>query len=172
VTAYEVRDNRRRLVFDGELLGEVSSRRAAPRWTELSVYRTGKTYLWARVGRSVIAHRAECPKVTWQMTKWADLDDAVEVRLERLPCGLCQPVTWPHIDPQSIIETSRYQAVLVGDPAALVELISRDHVSSQHHPLDKLPMLTRRLVYTLLQSDPAFAKYWSTVCPDTSTIKP
>lgn len=171
---FEVRDNRRVLRFAGELLAEVSSRRAVPRWTELTVYRLNGAggYMWARVGRSRMAHRPECSKITWQMTTWADLEDADESQIERVPCPVCQPVTWPQLDPQAVVETTRYQAQIARGPENLVELISRDHASQSHHRLTELPILTRRLVFELCQSDPDFCKYWATVCPVTSTIRP
>lgn len=50
--------------FDGRLLAEVSSRRAAPRWTELRLYETDSgVFLLESVGVSIVLHAPGCPDI-------------------------------------------------------------------------------------------------------------
>ena len=69
----EVRDGLRVITFDGDRLGHVTSwRSSAPRWTEMSLYRTeGGSFVLEKVGRSVMCHVPTCkiPPQGWPVAK-------------------------------------------------------------------------------------------------------
>ncbi len=60
--SYVVRDGARKLNFEGDQLGHVTTRRpSSPRWTELTLYRTvGGSYVFEKIGRSRLLHMPDC----------------------------------------------------------------------------------------------------------------
>ncbi|HEY9377230.1 MAG TPA: hypothetical protein VIQ02_09075 [Jiangellaceae bacterium] len=65
-TKWSVQDGAtRKIEFDGQMLGEVSSRRSgAPRWTELRLYRSDSgIFVLEKVGRSVVLHAPDCREI-------------------------------------------------------------------------------------------------------------
>jgi len=75
---YTVPDRDREIQFDGELLGEVSSRTSVKeRWIELALYRTDAgSYVLAGIGRSTVAGEHD--------RKWAEISDEPDGIIEFL----------------------------------------------------------------------------------------
>jgi len=145
-----VRDGGRVLKFDAAVLAAVTSQRAgAPRWSELVVYllRDGR-YIVSKVGRSQIAHKESCPRVTWRMPLWIDAPSEEQGR--RMACPECLPViSRSGIDPMLHVEVTRYSVLTAEDSTALLEVLTegRDH----------LPLLVREAISQIQRNDPAFS---------------
>lgn len=75
IQSYSVRDGTKLLNFEGELLAHISSRRPhAPRWTEMSLYRTaGGTFVFEKIGRSRLVHMPGCPDVQQPLPRFQDI---------------------------------------------------------------------------------------------------
>lgn len=83
-----VRDRNRVLEFDGELLGQSSSRNEdSLRWVEFEIYRTyGHEYVLSRVGRSSIYHGLECVLLQSNAIPPIALPEP-----DAVPCPACRP---------------------------------------------------------------------------------
>lgn len=84
-----VRDRDRVLEFDGELLGESSSRNGGSlRWVEFRIYRTsGHEYVLSRIGQSSIFHGLECAFIQ------QDAIPPVAIPAQdSVPCPACRPL--------------------------------------------------------------------------------
>jgi hypothetical protein len=90
----------------------------------MAVYRLlGGGYLLHKVGRSRVAHRETCPRVTWQMPSWLDAGAAGEAQVHRWPCPECRPVVGDGMDPQTRLEATRTRALVTPDAATLVDTL-------------------------------------------------
>lgn len=117
---FTVRDRNRVLEFDGELLGESSSRsEGSLRWVEFRIYRTfGHEYVLSRIGRSLIYHSLECELLQVNAIPPIALPDD-----EAVACPVCQPNT---INPQPYRpETPRFFARVYESPERLVSDLYR-----------------------------------------------
>ena len=78
MSTYTVPDRDREIQFDGELLGEISSRTAIKeRWIELALYRTDAgSYVLAGIGRSTVPGEHD--------RKWAEISDEPDGIIEFL----------------------------------------------------------------------------------------
>ena len=155
-----VRDGSRELRFNGAVLGSVTSQRpAAPRWSEIVVYRvTDGTYLISKVGRSTIAHRPSCTRVNRRrMVALREARD--EARVWRTPCVECRPEVGrvEDMDPDTILETTRYSALLGENADAAVRLLTNDREGGE------LPRLIRDVLRQASEADPELAKYAAAV---------
>lgn len=87
----EVRDGQRILKFEGEQIGQSSSkRRDSVRWIEFTLYKTTGSgrYVLSRIGFSKIYHLPEC-----EIAERGHLDETnrAEVVVEDQPCEVCLP---------------------------------------------------------------------------------
>jgi hypothetical protein len=89
--AHKVEDGSRTLQFEGTRLSHASSRRQdSGRWVEFDLYRTeAGQYVLARVGRSVVYHRKQCPLIEQYRIGAAP---AATLTLDSLPCERCNPM--------------------------------------------------------------------------------
>jgi hypothetical protein len=126
-----VRDRNRVLEFDGELLGESSSRSEdSLRWVEFQIYRTyGHEYVLSRVGRSSIYHGLECELIQSNAIPPIALPEH-----DAVPCPVCRP---DQNDRQPFRpETPRFFARVYESPSRLVADLYRKKPDNQ-------PYLTR-----------------------------
>lgn len=129
------------LRFEADVLATATSQRAgAPRWSELIVYRLtqSKQYVVWKIGRSLVAHRPDCSRVYPEMPTW--LEAGEEAQVHRVPCLECLPEVGDHMDPQTVLEATRYTVLRARDPEQLYQaLLNRtqrptalvEHVVSQ-----------------------------------------
>jgi hypothetical protein len=124
MTVRTVRDGARILRFDADVLATATScRPGAPRWSELVVYRLtrSKEYVVWKVGRSLVAHRPECHRVYPEMPTW--LEAGEEAQVHRVPCLECQPEVGNEMDPQTVLEATRYTVLRARDPEQLYRVL-------------------------------------------------
>lgn len=141
-----VRDRNRVLEFDGELLGQSSSRNEGSlRWVEFQIYRTfGHEYVLSRIGRSSIYHGLECESLQSNAIPPIALPEP-----ESVPCPVCRPDKG---DVQPLRpETPRFFARVYESPDRLVADLYRKKSDNQ-------PYLTRVARTVLEQAAAADAR--------------
>ena len=159
-------DGGRQIQFRAAVLAAATTQRpGAERWTELTVYRAPIAdeepplglYVVARVGRSVLAHRARCPKVdTRGMPPFTENPEGPR----RVPCRFCLPSLDPPI-PGAVIERTKHTLHRARTAADLGDIVFPRRVS------DALRGMTADAVEQLCHSDPDFDYWWSVaVAPD------
>jgi hypothetical protein len=125
---FTVRDRGRVLEFDGELLGQSSSRNDdSLRWVEFRIYRTyGHEYVMSRIGHSSIYHGLECELLQRNAIPPIALPDATAV-----PCPACRPDL---NDRQPFRpETPRFFARVYESPDLLVKDLYRTRPDGSHY---------------------------------------
>lgn len=152
-----VRDGGRMLSFRAAVLGAATSKRGStPRWSELVVYRlTDGAYLISKIGRSTVAHRPTCLRVNHRMIPWhvAVKHQTGDEREERVPCQDCWPDLSHGIDPATMLEVTRYRAILAQDAESAARALTGDRAALL------VPQLVRDILAQCAQSDVAFARY-------------
>ena len=116
---YEVKDGIRTLQFEGDLLGEsTSKRRDSTRWIEFKLYRTESgSYILSRIGVSLIYHGAACSlvkKYGLQEVSFSKLDS------NSIPCEQCEPLEEVEL---VFPEKHRYWAQVSEEPNAVLEAL-------------------------------------------------
>lgn len=162
----QVRDGDVDLQFHAAVLSATTTARpGAPRWTELTVYRLPLgdednqprgMYVVSKVGRSTVAHAADCPHARrHQMDEvgrgpWPG---------ERFPCLTCQPNVLV-FQPDTLLERTRHRVLRARTPADLAKVLM------QGRPGDPTPVaLTGIVAETIHQvrlADPDFDSYCAT----------
>jgi hypothetical protein len=104
------------------------------------------SYILSKVGRSLVAHKPECERVTWKMVSWLEAKEEGKVR--RVPCVNCRPVVGNEMDPHTMLEPSRYSARSAQDAQALLEMLLEGRV------VDTLPWVVREALVKAGESDP------------------
>jgi hypothetical protein len=124
-----------------------SYRPGTQRWSELAIYLLPDgTYILSKIGRSLVAHRPECARVTWKMVSWLEAGEEGKVR--RVPCVACRPVIGNEMDPHTVLEPSRYSARSAQDAQALLEMLLEGRA------VDTLPWVVREALVKATASDP------------------
>jgi hypothetical protein len=125
---FTVRDRNRVLEFDGELLGQSSSRtRNSLRWVEFFIYRTsGREYVLSRVGLSAIYHALECALLQSDAIPPIALPEANSV-----PCPMCRPDENDRHPFRP--ETPRYFARVYESPVDLVNGLYRESADGRRY---------------------------------------
>ena len=158
-------DGKHQLRFPAAVLAAATTQRpGAERWTELTVYRTQIAdeeppeglYVVARVGRSMVAHRAKCSKVDTR-----GMGPFVERAGERrVPCRFCLPVLDP-ARPGTVIERTKHTLSRARTAADLGDIVF------PRRSVDQLRGMTADAVAQLRNSDPDFDFWWNAaVAPD------
>ncbi len=151
MTIRTVRDGTKVLRFEADVLATATSKRAgAPRWSELVVYRLpSNAYVISKIGRSLIAHRPECVRVYPDMPTW--LEAGEEATVHRVPCLECLPVVGDQMDPQTVLEATRYTVLRARDPQQLYQaLLGRTR---------RLPAIVSEVIKQVQTTDEAFARW-------------
>lgn len=156
---HAVRDYRRVMRFRGRVLGESSTRRVGvARWSEVTIYGLEHGgYVLAKRGWSLVVHRPGCDLVTRRMMAWIDLPDDADRRRDRFGCPTCQP-DLVDLDPQTMVEETRYTAAVARTPAELDEVLHQVPPDVRRPP--RLPLFLRQAVEQVIPRDPVFAAYW------------
>lgn len=153
MTTYQVRDGQTRTIeFDGEMLAEVSSRRAHnPRWTELRLYRTDAgVYVLEKIGASVVLHVPGCGDIRGDLPRFqsahpgADPSDGSWWFCERCGDLATRDIT------RLLIEANRYWAIIAEDPAQIVDALYRRKNGAR-----SMPRMSLDLLDEAGQADPA-----------------
>lgn len=156
-------DGAHQVQFKAAVLAAATTQHAViqrERWTEMTVYRApisneeppAGIYVVARVGRSLLAHRAKCPKVdTRGMPPYAE--DSQEDR--RVPCRFCLPVLDPPLA-GAVIERTKYTLRRARTAADLGDIVF------PHRSVDALRGMTADAVEQLRSADPDFDYWWAT----------
>lgn len=150
-----VRDGDRTLRFHATVLGAATSQRgSAPRWSELVVYGLPDgTYLISKIGRSTVAHRPSCLRVNHRMITWGSAAHHGEDRERRVPCLDCRPDLSHGIAADTMLEITRYRAILAQDAESAVQSLPWDRTAQL------MPQIVRDVLAQCAQVDEAFARY-------------
>jgi hypothetical protein len=147
VTQFSVQDGHdgrtRKLVFDGELVGEVSSRRqAGPRWTELRLYKTNAgAYVLEKVGMSVVVHGPGCPEIKGDLPRFqAAYPGGDPADGSWWICEVCGSSAVRDIT-RLLVETNRHWAVIAEDPAQIVDALYRRKLGARSMPRMSIDLL-------------------------------
>lgn len=163
-----VRDGARVLRFDAAVIGAATSERSgAPRWSELVIYRLPEgRYIVSKIGHSVIAHRENCPRVgkrNWRMLRWIDAGPE-EAQIHRVPCPECLPMVTRGIDPQTLLEETRYRVTVAEDYEGLLATLTEGRA------FDSLPQLVTEVLRQAYESDSGLMRYTSALSPGLTTF--
>lgn len=128
MTLRTVRNGKEILRFDAQVVASSTSQRpGAERWSELVVYQLPSgAYVISKIGRSILAHRPDCPLVSPHMVTW--LEAGEEGRVHRVPCLTCQPLVGDDMDPQTILETTRYTVLRAQNREELRSVLSEGRI--------------------------------------------
>jgi hypothetical protein len=150
-----VRDGARELRFQAAVLGAATSHRGStPRWSELVVYGLPDgSYLISKIGRSTVAHRPLCLRVNHRMIPWSKAGDLGEDREQRVPCPDCHPDLSHAPAPDTMLEVTRYRAILAPDAESAAQSLVGDRAALL------MPQIVRDVLAQCAQTDPAFIKY-------------
>jgi hypothetical protein len=137
---FEVYDRRQPVRFTGHRLAHTSSRRTddAPRWTELSIYRTvsGK-YIMVTEGKSLVYHYDAQSCRGGERVRNEDIDDY------GIPCTSCKP---PGLDELDTLADK-------GDDAWYRQEKTMSSINIAHEPRHVQSMLSYRGKMTSLAND-------------------
>lgn len=150
-----VRDGTRTLRFLAAVLGSATSRRGSiPRWSELVVYKlTDGTYLISKIGRSTVAHRPTCLRVNHRMITWGSAPAHGEDMVPRVACPDCRPDLSHGIAADTMLEVTRYRAILSQDAESAAQSLQGDRAALL------MPQIVCAVLAQCAQSDEAFARY-------------
>lgn len=145
MTIRTVRNGREILRFEAQVIAAATSQRpGVMRWSELVIYQLPSgQYVVSKIGRSVLAHRPECLLITDEMVPWLEAEE--EAQVHRYPCLTCNPQVGDQMDPQTVLEPSRYTVLRARDGEELRQVLTqgRDHlpgiIRKLLHELDRLP---------------------------------
>jgi hypothetical protein len=153
----QVRHGTRVLRFQAAVIGAATSQRGNnPRWSELAVYRlVDGTYVVSKVGRSAVAHRPDCLRVNRRMVSWGRAEQVGEDRVQRVPCWDCHPDLHPPLDPELMLEVTRYRAIAARDAESVVSAMD-DPIADPTLPMAQI---VRDVLAQCAQADPCFARY-------------
>lgn len=145
-----VRDGKRVLRFNAEVIGATTSKRpGAPRWSELVVYRLRPgQYLVAKVGRSTMAHLPSCRHANPRRMR-PYVEAAEEGLVHRTPCPECQPECGDGMDPQTLLEPSRFTVLQAHSAESLVAVLAEGR--------DTLPEIVSEVLKQASKHDRAVA---------------
>lgn len=141
MTLRTVRNGREILRFEAEVVAAATSQRpGVQRWSELVVYQLASgQYVISKIGRSVLAHRPDCLLVTDEMVSWLEAEE--EAKVHRYPCLECLPEVGNRMDPQTMLEPSRYTVLRARDGEELRSVLTQGR--------EHLPSIIRKLIHTL-----------------------
>lgn len=141
MTIRTVRNGREILRFEAEVIAAATSQRpGVTRWSELVIYQLpSKQYVISKIGRSVLAHRPDCLYVTDAMVPWVEAEE--EAQVHRYPCLTCNPLVGDQMDPQTLLEPSRYTVLRARDEEELREVLIQGR--------ERLPGIIRKLIQKL-----------------------
>lgn len=141
MTIRTVRNGREILRFEAQVVAAATSQRpGVMRWSELVVYQLpSNQYVISKIGRSVLAHRPECVLVTDEMVPWLEAEE--EALVHRYPCLVCTPLVGDQMDPQTLLEPSRYTVLRARDGEELREVLTQGR--------EHLPGIIRKLIQKL-----------------------
>lgn len=153
LTQHRIRNGNHIYAFQARVLAAATSRRPGhPRWTELVIYQLKNgTYMVSRIGRSQIAHDPGCNRVTSKMVPY--LEAGEEARIHRVPCPECFPRVGDAMDPQTVLEASRFTALQAPDPSGLYDVLAAGSGN-------RIVGMTLDLITQLVASDPVFRSWW------------
>jgi hypothetical protein len=138
VTLRTVRDGTTIFRFEAKKVAAATSQRAgAVRWSELVIYQLPSgEYVVSKIGRSLLAHLPTCRLIRPNMVTW--LEAGEEGKIRRVPCLECNPEVGDKMDPQTVLESTRYTILRAKDREELRSVLAqgREHV----------PELIRRLL--------------------------
>lgn len=120
-----------------------------------------RSYILSKVGRTTIAHRPECGRVTRWMVSWSDAGE--EARVHRHPCIECRPVVGDGMDPHTILEATRYTALWVHSPPELVAVLLQGRPGQPDQTPLHLSAIVSRIVARLIKVDQPFAGEWERI---------
>lgn len=141
MTIRTVRNGKEILRFEAKVIAAATSQRpGVVRWSELVIYQLPSgPYVVSKIGRSVLAHRPDCILVNDDMVPWLEAEE--EAMVHRFPCLTCNPLVGDQMDPQTMLETSRYTVLRARDEHELRSVLTQGR--------DHLPGIIRKLLQGL-----------------------
>lgn len=156
----QVRDGKRLLTFDGDLLASISSRESLDkdRWTEMSVFRTtGGSYILEKVGRSTRLHMPGCSDILKDLPLFQQAHPGEDPESGYSWCDRCSPPIGEEYDfPSLLVEEDRYWATISPDPEVIIDALWRKREGYR-----RLPLISVKLLTELSEADSAFL-VWAT----------
>lgn len=154
MNTHQVRDGLRLITFEGDLLGQSSSRRpGVSRWTEMSLFLTeGGSYVLEKVGRSVMCHDPRCTEIK-DLPRFQAEHPGKDPDTDGFDYHDCVPDEYDFTS--LLVEENRYWSLVTQDPHAVVKALQRwrDGVSI-------LPRISRALLEEVSITYPEFDDYW------------
>ena len=130
---YHVRDGTKLLTFEGVLLAHISSRRpTAPRWTEMSLYRTaGGTYVYEKIGRSRVVHLEGCNRIVQPLPRFQDARPGEDPDEGYEYCS-CVPQEYDFT--QLLSEEDRYSTAVSSSPTDIIDSLYKKKGTTRELP--------------------------------------
>jgi hypothetical protein len=150
----EVRDGSRRITFEGELIGFVTSAgNSKPRWSEYKLYKTiAGTYVLEKVGRSIVVHMPMCPEIIDSLNRFQEENPGRDPTDGWWFCESC--CTGGRVDPTALlVEHNRHWVTISEDPQHIVDALYRRKEGARH-----LPRLSLDLLDQAARVDPAISE--------------
>jgi hypothetical protein len=121
----EVRDGARRITFDGQLIGSVSSRRHdSPRWSEYKLYRTvAGSYVLEKVGRSIVVHMPSCQDIIAQLDRFQTVHPGADPTDGWWFCETCTAAGYNIT--ALLVENDRSWVTISEDPQEIIDALYR-----------------------------------------------
>ncbi|HEX8321649.1 MAG TPA: hypothetical protein VF632_24930 [Longimicrobium sp.] len=143
------------LRFQAAVIGAATSQRgSSPRWSELVVYRmVDGHYLISKIGRSTVAHQPTCLRVNHRMVPWSKAAAFGEDSVQRVPCPDCRPELGHGIAPDTMLEVTRYRAILCQTAESAAESLMGDRAALL------MPQIVQTVLAQCSESDPNFSRY-------------
>lgn len=146
---YRVQDGSRVLTFDGRLLGSASSKRSAPRWSELKLYRTAAgTYVLEKIGRSTVLHVPGCSEILGTLPRFEDEYPGQDP--DDFWYDDCVPEVYDMTS--LLVEADRHWALIAEDPGQVIDALYRRKNGARH-----LPRLSIELLDHVVREDEGLA---------------
>lgn len=149
------------LTFKAAVLAAATTQRpGVPRWTELTVYRLPKFdseepatggYVVARVGKSVVVHRPNCPKARPRRMTMLGMGHTDGL----LGCLTCQPDLHRPM-PNWLVERTRHSLAQARDPESLLEVL---RTARPGQPLQSITGIVFEAVRQVQLADPDFQRW-------------
>lgn len=151
---HQVRDGKRVLQFDGELLSESSSRQPGNyRWVEFQLFRT-KTgnYVLGRIGQTRLYHALDCAIVRRNNLKPSGVE---ELTPDHIACEECDPDNYAE---EYAIEQPRFFALVAEDPEGVLDALYKYDGAGARY----LTNVAERLLEDAIDKDARLEKAYST----------
>lgn len=141
MTQFVVHDGYRTITFEGDLLGQASSKRPGVwRWTDLYLYRTtAGTYILQKIGASRVTHVPTCPRIEKGLPRFQEVYPGEDPDSDDFQYHDCVPQYYDF--PGLLVERDRPWAQITDEPYAVVKALMRYRGESRWLPRTSTQLL-------------------------------